>query len=67
MKKLTVEQAVIISGYTDILCCDFSDLHQEIEKRLGHPVLTHQIPKLSEKIKAAFKDDFLALIPETQS
>lgn len=61
MNKLTKEQAVVISGYTQIICCDFSDLHEEIEKRLGRPVFTHQLPVLADEIKAAFKADFLAI------
>lgn len=61
MEKLTKQQAIIISGYTQYLCCEFSDLHNEIEKRLNRPVFTHELPRLSDDIQAAFKDDFLAL------
>ena len=63
--KLTKEQAVIISGFTKILCCDFSDLHEEIEKRFGRPVLTHEIPFLMDDISDLFRDDFLALCHST--
>ncbi|MEC6833005.1 helix-turn-helix transcriptional regulator [Photobacterium toruni] len=63
--KLTKEQAIIVSGYTQILMCDFSDLHKDIEKRLGYPVFTHQIPRLGNVIKTAYKDDFLALCTTT--
>lgn len=65
--KLTKEQALIISGYTMVLCCKFSDLHKEIEKRLGHPVWTHQLGDekfVDENVKPAFKDDFLAMLPQ---
>ena len=67
MSKLTKEQAVIISGYTMVLCCRFSDLHEEIEKRLGHPVWTHQLGDkefVDGKVKPAFKEDFLSLMPD---
>jgi hypothetical protein len=61
---LTLDQAVIVSGYTGVLICPFDKLHREIEQRLGHPVWTHQLPDLMEShIKPAFKDDFLALAP----
>lgn len=65
MQKLTKQQAIIISGYTGILCCAFTDVHQEIEKRLGRPVFTHEIPNLNEEIKEAFKLDFIALTPDS--
>ena len=52
-----------------VLCCCFSDLHKEIEIRLGHPVWTHQLGDkdfVDNKVKPAFKDDFLSLIPESE-
>ena len=64
MKPLDLDQAVVISAYTGIMCCMFSDMHSEVEKRLGRPVFTHEFAskKLWEdKIMPAFKDDFLAL------
>lgn len=63
MEKLTKKQAIVISGYTMILICEFSDLHEDIEKRLGMPVFTSQIPMMADKIKAAYKDDFLLMHP----
>jgi hypothetical protein len=63
MTPLTKEQAIVVSGYTSILICNFADLHQEIEKRLGRPVFTHEMPSLEDEIQAAFRDDFLALAP----
>jgi len=70
MQKLTKEQAVVISAYTGALCCAFSDMHAEIEKRLGRPVYTHELgsKKLCEDvIKPAFKDDFLAMVPKPEN
>jgi hypothetical protein len=64
MKPLDLDQAVVISAYTGIMCCNFSDMHSEVEKRLGMPVFTHEFAskKLWEdEIKPAFKDDFIAL------
>jgi hypothetical protein len=42
----------------------FSDMHSEVEKRLGRPVFTHEFASkklFEDEIKPAFKDDFLAL------
>lgn len=61
--KLTRMQGIIVSAYTGILICDFGDMHEEVEKRLGRPVWTHQFPSLRDEIAAAFKDDFVALLP----
>jgi hypothetical protein len=64
MKPLDLDQAVVISAYTEILCCNFSDLHSEIERRLGRPVFTHEFANkkfFEDEVKPAFKDDFFAL------
>jgi len=65
MTKLTLEQAVIISGYTGYLICPFAALHAEVEKRMGRPVWTHEMgdKETMEEIKLKFKDDFIAMAP----
>ena len=66
IKKLTMEQAVVISGYTGVLICPFSELHDEIEKRLERPVWTHELgsSELMEKeVKPTFEADFFAMAP----
>lgn len=66
MEKLTTEQAVIISAYTMVLCCEFSDLHEYIERKVGHPVFTHMLGDkkfVDDVVKPACKDDFLSLVP----
>lgn len=66
VQKLTKEQALAVSGFTGILCCKFSDLHEEIERRIGRPIFTHEMAIDSvweNEIKPAFKDDFFAMIP----
>lgn len=61
--KLTKEQAIVISGFTGITCCSFGLLHEDVEKRLGYPVWTHQFgdEEFSDKVKALYRGDFLAL------
>jgi uncharacterized protein involved in cysteine biosynthesis len=62
MERLTKEQAVLISAFTGILCCEsFGDLHEYIEKVAGRPVFTHEMgnrdfmEKIKEKVKPEFK------------
>lgn len=59
--KLTKEQAAIIGAYTGFACGPFSDIHEYCERIMGHPIWTHQFPKLREKIQEAAKADFIAL------
>lgn len=63
MKRLTKEQAIIISAYTGFTACNFGDFHEAVEKKLGHPVWTHQFgdEAFAEKVKEAFREDFLAI------
>ena len=43
IEKLTVEQGIIITGYTGVLACkDFSTFHKDVEKRTGQLFWTHQ-------------------------
>jgi len=65
MHRLTKEQAVVITGFTGILACDFSDFHAEVEARLGHPVWTHQFGDkdfAENTIKPLFEEDFLKIV-----
>ena len=66
MQQLTNEQAIVLTGFTGIFCCNsFSYFLADFEKRLGYPVFTHQFanPDLKEKIKEAYHQDFMAMIP----
>ena len=63
MKKLTKEQGLILSGFTGVLCINsFSDLHADVEKRLGRPVYTHEFPSIANEIKEAYRIDFMKII-----
>lgn len=62
MQKLTKEQAIVITGYTGLLAGDvFGDFHADVEKRLGHPVWTHEMPEFNERIKDLYEEDFLSM------
>lgn len=67
MQKLTMEQAIVISAYTNILICPFGAMYREIERRLGHPVFMSQLGNqefVENKIMPKFKDDFIAMAPD---
>lgn len=69
MKKLTKDQAIVVSGYTGIMICKLTDLHQEVERRVGRPVMLHEMGRRGfwNIIKASFKEDFLSLFPEDEA
>ncbi len=65
-KRLTMEQAVIISAATGVLVAPtFAPVHEYIERLLGRPVYTHEMA--SELLWAAIKeragDDLAAIAP----
>ena len=63
MTKLTKEQAIIVSAYTGLMACDFSDLYEAVEFRLGRPIFAHEFcsEELMKEIRYAFLEDFLAI------
>ena len=60
---MTKKEAAIISAYTGVLCCKFSDMHEYIESIMGEPVFTHQLgnKEYAETVKQASKRDFIEL------
>lgn len=60
---MTYREKIIVSAYTGYLMCDFSDMHEYIEKKLGHPVWTHEMADedIQEAIRNAVHPDFIAL------
>lgn len=69
MQKLTKEQCVILSGFTGLLHGSFSDFHEDVEKRLGHPVWTHMFgnKEFAAKLKELYRKDFISLQPEGEA
>lgn len=63
MQKFTKEQAIIISGYTGFMACSFGDFQQDVQKRLGRPVWTHEFgnKEMRDKLVEVYKDDFIAM------
>ena len=64
MKKLTKEQAIVITGFTGKLACSFSVFHEDVEKRMGGPVWTHQFgdKDFAEKVAELYREDFLSMV-----
>lgn len=60
---MTKEEKIIVSAYTGVLMCDFSDMHQYIEEKLGRPVFTHELAsqRICDEIKRAAKSDFMRI------
>lgn len=63
IRKLTKEQAIIISGFTGILCGEFYDFHADVEKRLGRGVQTFEfgIKSFITEVKKLYEADFIEL------
>lgn len=64
MNRLTKEQGIVLTGYTGRLCCRFSDFHEDVEKRLGRPVYTHEFAdkSIGKTLKELYRVDFMKLV-----
>ena len=63
MQQLTKEQAIILTGFTGIgMVQNTSDFHEDVERRLGRPVFTHEFADPHGEIKEAYRADFEKLI-----
>lgn len=58
---MTKREKIVVSAYTQILMCDFGDLHEYIEELMGRPVWTHEIHMLAEEIRRRSKKEFLEI------
>lgn len=65
---MTLHEKVVLSAYTGILMCDFSEVHKYIEKLLGRPVWTHELASeaLWSEIKEKAKPDFHKIIEPSE-
>ena len=60
---MTDRERVVVSAYTGFLMCDFDDVHQYIQEKLGRPVWTHELADkaIQNEIREKTRPDFLAL------
>ena len=65
---MTKHEAIVVSAYTGFLMCDFGDVHEYIEKKLGRPILTHEfaLDLVQKEIHEKVKPDFLKICAEVQ-
>ena len=65
---MTEREAVVISAYTGISCCEFSPIHKYIEEIMDRPVFTHEMAskELFKKIKELSKPEFLKIVNEVK-
>lgn len=63
MKILNKEQALAVMGFTGFTTMPFGKFHEDVEKRLGYPVWSHQFgdEKFMKSIKELYKDDFISI------
>jgi hypothetical protein len=63
MQQFTKEQALAIMGFTGVATCRFDIFHEDVERRLGRPIWTHEFasPQISEEVKAAYRADFIGM------
>ncbi len=63
MDKLTKEQAIVLSGFTGIVCCKFDLMHKDVEKRLNRPVFTHEFGNeiFVVIVRELYRGDFMKL------
>ena len=61
---MTKTEKIIVSAYTGYLMCDFADLHEYIERKLGRPVQTLELAfeTTRKEIHDATRADFHAVI-----
>ena len=60
---MTEQEKIIVSAYTGYLLCDFSKVHEYIEKKMGRPVWTHEMAdkEIQDQIRDKCRADFLEL------
>lgn len=63
---MTKHEAAVIGAFTGVLCGDFGDLHEYIEKVMDRPVFTHEMgdKEFMDKVKDKTKPDFIAICEE---
>ena len=64
MQKLTIDQAVVVMGYTGVACAPWPIFHADVERRAGRRVSTAEFPGIDTC--AMYRDDFVALLPHPE-
>lgn len=66
LPRLSIEQAVILTGYSGFACCAFSHFHKDVEARLGRKVKTYELAdkEMQIRIKNLYQADFMKIVPK---
>lgn len=66
MKRLTREQAAVLSVFTGILCGPFEDVQKLGDELMGHPTWTHEYgdKEFAEGLKERVRPRFLELVAD---
>ena len=63
MDRLTKEQAIVLTGYTGVLMCEWIDFHDDICKRWNDPYVSDgALSTMQKEIEKTYKEDFDRLI-----
>lgn len=64
IEKFTKHQAIVLTGFTGTMCCNFSEFHADVEQRMGRPVWVHEFANedFANKVKELYEEDFFAMI-----
>ena len=64
IQKLTKEQGIILTGFTGVMCCKWADFHEDVERRLGRPIFTHEFASklMEDKIKELYRENFIEMV-----
>ena len=67
--RMTKQEKIIVSAFTGILMCDFSDVHKYIEEKLGRAVWTHELAdkRVWDEIKEKTEKDFLEICKQEET
>lgn len=62
-KKTTKQEKIIVSAHTGVLMCDFDDVHEYIQEKLGRPVFTHELADkgVQKEVEEKSKEEFLEI------
>ena len=60
---MTKQEKIIVSAYTGVLMCDFDDVHEYIQKKLGRQIFTHELADkdIQKEVEEKLKEEFLEI------
>ncbi len=61
---MTKHESIVLTAYTGILMCNFSDMQEYADKLLKRATLTHEFgsEKFQDKLKELCKAEFMAIV-----